>query len=321
MGRRTRWLLALAAALLLLAVAPLIVPIPPLRDTVPPQALADPDSRFVEVNGVSTHYRLGGEGEPTLILLHGFGASVFSWREVMAPLAELGTVIAFDRPSSGLTERPLPGDWMGESPYSASSQAAAAIALLDQFGSGKAILVGNSAGGTIAMLAALAYPDRVAALILVSPAVYTRGGAPTWVRPLLRTPQARRLGPLFSRSLSTLGRRLLTTAWHDPARITPEIEAGYTKPLRAENWDRGLWELTVAGQPTGLTERLQELTLPVLVITGDDDRIVPTAESVRLASELPNAELAVIPACGHVAHEECPEAFLEAAIAFVARLP
>ena len=321
MGRRTRLLLALAAALLLLAVAPLVAPIPPLQDTVPPQALADPDSRFVEIAGVSTHYKLVGEGEPTLVLLHGFGASVFSWREVMAPLAELGTVIAFDRPSSGLTERPLPGDWTGESPYSASSQAAAAIALLDQFGSGKAILVGNSAGGTIAMLAALAYPDRVAALILVSPAVYTRGGAPTWVRPLLRTPQARRLGPLFSRSLSTLGRRLLTTAWHDPARITAEIEAGYTKPLRAENWDRGLWELTVAGQPTGLTERLQELTLPVLVITGDDDRIVPTAESIRLASELPNAELVVIPDCGHVAHEECPEAFLEAAIAFVARLP
>ncbi len=321
MRRSTRWLLALAIVLFLVAVLPLIVPIPPLRDTLPPQALTDPDSRFVELNGVDVHYKLDGEGAPTLILLHGFGASTFSWRDVAAPLAAYGTVIAFDRPSSGLTERPLPGDWAGESPYTASSQVETTIALLDRFGEGNAILVGNSAGGTIAMLAALQHPDRVAALILISPAVYTRGGAPDWARPLLRTPQARRLGPLFSRSIATLGERLLLQAWHDPAKITPEVRAGYTRPLQSENWDRALWELTIAGQPTDLVERLPELTLPVLVVTGDDDRIVPTADSIRLASELPNAELVVVPDCGHVTHEECPDAFLKAVDSFIARLP
>ena len=62
---------------------------------------------------------------------------------------------------------------------------------------------------------------------------------------------------------------------------------------------------------------LAELTLPVLVITGDDDRIVPTEESLRLAEELPAAALTVIPNCGHVPQEECQGPFMQALVAFL----
>ncbi len=62
------------------------------------------------------------------------------------------------------------------------------------------------------------------------------------------------------------------------------------------------------------------VTMPELVITGDDDRIVPTEQSRRLARALPNAELVVVPASGHIAHEETPAAFMQAANAFLARL-
>ena len=54
-----------------------------------------------------------------------------------------------------------------------------------------------------------------------------------------------------------------------------------------------------------------------LVITGDDDRIVPTAESLQLAEDIPAAGLVVLPACGHVPQEECPDAFLEAVVPFL----
>jgi pimeloyl-ACP methyl ester carboxylesterase len=57
--------------------------------------------------------------------------------------------------------------------------------------------------------------------------------------------------------------------------------------------------------------------LPILVITGDDDRIVPTEQSLRLADELPTAELAVLPQCGHVPHEECPNEFMQAVTEFL----
>jgi pimeloyl-ACP methyl ester carboxylesterase len=305
--------------LILLFVGPFLVPVPPLENTVPVEQLTDPDSRFIEVNGINVHYKTYGQGEPTFILLHGFGASLFSWREVTAPLAEFGTVIAYDRPAFGLTERPL--KWEGENPYSQDAQIELVIGLMDALGIERAILVGNSAGGTIAMLTALKHPQRVQSLILADPAVYAGGGAPAWVRPLLRTPQMRHLGPLIARQIQTRGPELIELAWHDPSKITPEILEGYQKPLRLADWDKALWELTLASRESGLAERLSELTLPTLVITGDDDRIVPTEQSVRLAEELPNAQLVVIPQCGHLPHEEHPAEFMQAVTEFLALLP
>jgi pimeloyl-ACP methyl ester carboxylesterase len=320
-----RWVRVILAVivvlLLLLLVGPFLIPVPPLEGTVPPQQLAEPDSRFVDVNGLQVHYKTADQGEPTLMLLHGFGASLFSWREVREPLSQIGSVIAFDRPAFGLTERPLPGDWSGENPYSPEAQADLTVALLDELGLERAVLIGHSAGGTIALLTALRHPERVQALVQVGAAVYEGGGTPGWLRPLLRTPQMRHLGPLLVRSIGARGQDLIRSAWHDPGKITPQIVAGYKKPLQAENWDHALWEFILASHPLDLPNRLEEITVPVLVITGDDDRWVPTPQSVHLADELPNAELAILPVCGHVPQEECPEPFLQAVTDFLDRLP
>jgi len=314
-------LILVALCLLLLVIAPFLVPMPPLEDTLPPQELADEDSLFVEVEGLQVHYKLVGQGDPTLVLLHGFGASVFSWRKVMAPLAEVGTVIAFDRPAFGLTERPMPADWGEQNPYSPEAQADLTVSLLDELGVEKAVLVGHSAGGSIAVLTALRYPERVEALVLEDAAVYRHGGTPGWLRPLLLTPQMRRVGPLMVRSAVRWSEAAIRTAWDDPNKITMELVSGYKKPLQADDWDRALWELVVASHPLGLETQLDEISVPVLVITGDRDRFVPTDQSRRLGAELPHAELVVIPACGHVPHEECPEAFLSAVTGFVGDLP
>jgi pimeloyl-ACP methyl ester carboxylesterase len=310
--------IALGVLLILLLVGPFLVPVPPLEDTVPLESLVDADSRFIEVNGINVHYKRYGQGEPVFLLLHGFGASLFSWREVTVPLAEFGMVIAYDRPAFGLTERLL--TWEGKNPYSQEAQIELVVGLMDALGVERAILVGNSAGGTIAMLTALKYPQRVQSLILVDPAVYAGGGAPAWIRPLLRTPQMRHLGPLVARQIQTRGPGLIELAWHDPSKVTPEILEGYQKPLRVADWDKALWELTLASRESGLAERLNEITMPTLVITGDDDRIVPTEQSVRLADELPNAQLVIIPQCGHLPHEERPAEFMQAVTEFFQRL-
>ncbi len=308
----------LAALILIISFGPFLVPVPPLENTVSVEQLVDADSKFVEVNGVNVHYKTWGQGEPTFILLHGFGASIFSWREVTEPLTQFGTVIAYDRPAFGLTERPM--EWEGESPYGSQAQVDIVIGLMDALNVEKAILVGNSAGGTVSMQVALQHPDRVEALILVDAAVYAGGGAPSWSRPLLKTPQMNHVGPLIARQLQAQGTEFLKTAWHDPSKITPEIFAGYEKPLQVDNWDKALWQLTVASQESGLTERLSEITMPALVITGDDDRIVPTEQSLRLADELPNAELKVIAQSGHLPHEETPVEFMQAVTEFLATL-
>jgi pimeloyl-ACP methyl ester carboxylesterase len=305
--------------LLILFIGPLIVPIPPLEDTLAPKELAGPDSQFLEIDGIEVHYQSAGEGEPTFFLLHGFAASLFSWREVWEPLSQIGHVVAYDRPAFGLTERPMPEDWGDVNPYTIEAQTQLLIHLMDELEIKKAILVGNSAGGTQALYAYLNHPERVQALILVDPAVYVGGGAPTWSKFLLKTPQMRRIGPWLIRSISTWGESAIDMAWHDPSLVTTEVIEGYKLPLRVENWDRALWEFTLASRELDLDTRLDEVRVPTLVITGDDDRIVPTEDSIRLAGEIAGAELVILPNCGHLPQEECPEPFLEAVRGFIQR--
>jgi pimeloyl-ACP methyl ester carboxylesterase len=312
-------LIVIGVLLVLVLVVPFLIPVPSLTDTVPPEQLADADSKFVEINGLTVHYKMMGQGAPYFILLHGFGASLFSWHAVMEPLSQYGTVIAYDRPAFGLTERPM--QWRGENPYTPEANVALLLGLMDHFGIQKAILVGNSAGGTVSMQFALVHPNRVQALVLVDPAVYEGSGGPSWVRVLGKTPQMQHLGPLFVRSIQKSGLDLITTAWHDPSKITQETWDGYTRPLKADNWDRALWDFTMASHDTGLTEHLKDFTMPILVITGDDDRIVPTANSIRLGSDIPGAQLVVIKDAGHVPHEEQPAAFMQAVSKFLATLP
>jgi pimeloyl-ACP methyl ester carboxylesterase len=316
MRRAPRYFLILLASLLLLVlVGPLLLPLAPLEDTRTPEELAWPQSNFVDINGLQVHYELSGQGEPFYLLLHGFGASTFTWREILPDLAEYGTVVAYDRPGFGLTERPL--EWQGTNPYSPQAQMELLFGLLDHFGIEKAILIGHSAGGTVAVQAAVRYPEQVEALILIAPAIYSGGGAPAWIRPILSTPQMRRLGPLFVRQVFGSAEGLLDLAWHDPQKISAETLAGYERPLQVGNWDRALWELTLASKESDLEGELAQVQTPTLVISGDDDRIVPSQESVRLATELPNAELAMIENCGHVPHEECPDEFMRVLREFI----
>ncbi len=308
----------LVTLFLAVIIGPFLVSVPPLESTKSVEQLADADSQFIELSGFKVHYKTYGQGEPTFILLHGFGASLFSWHEVTEPLSKFGTVIAYDRPAFGLTERPL--NWEGENPYSPQAQVDLVIGLMDKLNIEKAILIGNSAGGTVSMQVTLQYPERVQALILVDAAVYAGGGAPSWVRPILNTPQMNHLGPLLARQLQAQGTEFIKTAWHDPSKITPAIFEGYQKPLQIENWDKALWQLTVSSQESGLVERLSEISVPTLVITGDDDRIVPTEQSLRLADELPNAMLKVIAQSGHLPHEEKPIEFMQAVTEFLSTL-
>jgi pimeloyl-ACP methyl ester carboxylesterase len=307
-------LVGFAFLLVVLLVGPFLIPVPPLQGTVPPRQLAGPDSRFINLLGLEVHYQIAGDGEPVFLLLHGFASSTFSWREVIRPLSEVGTVIAYDRPAFGLTSRPL--SWQGANPYAPEFQPELVIALLDALQVDQAILVGNSAGGAVAVQTALLYPDRVEALVLVSPALY-QGGSPAWMRPLLQTPQANHLGPLLARSLRDRGTEFAASAWHDPERITPEVWAGYTLPLQADNWDRALWQVTRSSRPLGLAEKLGELNLPVLVISGDDDQIVPVENSRKAAQEIYGAQLVEIARCGHTPQEECPNEFLAALARFM----
>ncbi|MBN1310801.1 MAG: alpha/beta hydrolase [Anaerolineae bacterium] len=302
----------LALVMTIVLVGPLLVPYRPVTGAAAPQELAEPDSQFITVSGVSIHYKSYGRGEPAFILLHGTLASTYTWHSVVEPLAGIGTVIVYDRPPFGLSSRPMPNEWDGESPYSYEAQADILIGLMDELDIPQAVLVGNSMGGSIAMLAAQRHPDRVQALVLAA-AGQTGHGFPGAARWLFATPQMRRLGPLFLRSYAErFGMELYTKSWHDPSRIRVEDTNAYMTLLHIQNWDRGLWELLAAAKPFETVLDAQAITVPTLVITGDDDRVLGTAANIEMAGKIPGAQLEVVAKCGHVPQEECPDDFVGA---------
>ena len=197
----------LISLLLVLFFGPFLIPVLPLQGTKTNQELADQDSQFIEIKGMVVHFKKAGQGKTAFILLHGFGASLYSWHAVMEPLGLLGTVIAYDRPAFGLTERPM--EWEGENPYGTQANVDLLLGMIDQFGLDKVILVGNSAGGTVALNFYLQHKDRVQALILVDPAVYEDEERLSWLSPILHLPQMQHLGPLFVRSIQKRGLDLI----------------------------------------------------------------------------------------------------------------
>jgi pimeloyl-ACP methyl ester carboxylesterase len=302
-------------------VGPYLIPISPLEDVVPPAELAEADSQFVTIDDVTVHYKTAGNGNEVLILLHGFGASTFTWHGVLLPLAQNYTVVAYDRTGFGYSSRPVSEEWGTKNPYSPLSQVEQLIALMDSLGIEEAVLVGSSAGGITAALTTVYYPERVKSLVLVAAAIF-QGGPPRWLRPALRIPQVKRLGFLAMRYYYTyFFDEIHKRAWHDPSQRTPEIRDGYAKPLKAENWDRALWEYVFAYEPLNLGNRLNEIKIPVLIITGDDDRIVPLRGSKKIADQITHADLVIMPDTGHLPHEENPELFVSIVNTFLKKNP
>lgn len=161
-------------------------------------------------------------------------------------------------------------------------------------------------------------PERVKALVLADAAVYVEEEVPAW---LMNLPQVRRLGLLFARRLGQ-SEAFIRQTYRDPELISGERMALTMVNTQVENWDTALWEyLRVWGTDAiDLTDRIDQIQQPTLVISGDSDAIVPLADSQRLHSELPRAELAVLTACGHVPQEECPEQFEEAVAVWLSKL-
>jgi pimeloyl-ACP methyl ester carboxylesterase len=110
---------------------------------------------------------------------------------------------------------------------------------------------------------------------------------------------------------------LLSESYHDTEKLTDEIIAGYRVPLTIENWEFAFWEYSRADRSNDVAKRLNEFAMPVMIITGDDDRVVETALTRELASKMPQAAFVVITDSGHLLHEEDPEEFIAAILPFI----
>jgi pimeloyl-ACP methyl ester carboxylesterase len=251
------------------------------------------------------------QNPPVFILLHGFGANTFSYRFVTEPLSAYGDVVAYDRPGFGFTERPT--SWQGENPYGSAGNDLILDELIQKYAANQDVyLVGHSAGGTQAAQYVVDNPGAVTGLILISPAILTTGGSPSGFNWIFSIPQLDHLGPLLVSSIASSGMDLLDRSWFDKSKITEEIKAGYRAPLDIIGWEEGFWEFNRAPRVFDVKDRLAEITIPTLLITGDTDVVVATADTEALATMIKGSSLVVIPKSGHLAQEETPSETMQA---------
>ena len=190
------------------------------------------------------------------------------------------------------------------------------------------VLIGHSAGAEVAVAAALSRPDRVAALVLIAPAVAletTSQSNSSLVKGVSRMPCAGAIGAWVLRLIAPRLSTALSSMWHDKSRLTQDIVDGYMAPLKPPvgNWARALWEFTVArsyekNAPTMAS--LRQIAAPCLVIAGAQDSVVPMAHSRVVAQSIPGAVIATIDESGHLPHEEQETDTLEAIRVFLSQV-
>lgn len=261
----------------------------------------------IRVRGLELRTVRSGHGTP-VVLLHGFGESLTAWRSVFMLLVEHDDVMALDLPGHGLSSKPASG-------YATDSLAADVLGALDALGVSRAVLVGHSLGGAVATAAALRAPERVLGLVLVDPAIAAPSLLPDSATALPGTADALRSAiaeyeAQRSRFNSVHDRGWLREADSALAYV-PVGDPAYRPALRAVLREFDFRYLTPA--------RSRALDVPILLIWGSLDPLLPVDNGRRLAAELPRAQLVVIPRSWHRPHVERPDTVASLVAAFVER--
>jgi pimeloyl-ACP methyl ester carboxylesterase len=310
MGRLFGGLLALVGLAALLAVGGYFAL---KRADIPYETLAaryeGAASQYVDLpGGVRMHFRDQGEG-PTLLLIHGFSASLHTWEPWVERLA-VGDdrisdyrLVSIDLPGHGLTRAPAG--------YQASMEAFRDV--VAEFARAQGLerfaIAGNSMGGNVAWEYALAHPEQVEALILVDSsgwAVTQPSDEPTTFK-LLRHPV---LGPLMRDLDNTrVLRQGLQAAFVDPSLADETMVSRYVELSRAPGHRDILLQLMVDFNSRNFAtpERLAALSVPTLIIWGDQDRLVPPGDADRFHAAIAGSELAVFENVGHIPQEEAAD--------------
>ncbi len=248
-------------------------------------------SAHVQAGSYRLRYLESGKG-PRLILVHGLGSNALQeWGRLMAPLGRRYHVYAPDLPGFGRSERPAAAD------YGLPMQVEAVRAFMAAVGVTKARVAGISMGGWIVARLAGEHPQLVERLVVVAPAGMRPDDA-----------AAIPVEVLFPQDEDGV-RRLTAAVRHKPPAMPSFLARDIlARRLRDEWIIRRALESMGAGRDW-LNGTLGRADMPVLIVWGKQDRLIPVAYAAPLQAEFPHATLKVLDGCGHVPMADCPEAF------------
>lgn len=258
----------------------------------------------VETNTITLHKEnFGNPGDPALLLIMGAQSSMIWWEEAFCRrLAETGLfVIRYDNRDTGRSTTCEPG----QPNYGLEDMAADAVSVLDAYGIGQAHLMGMSLGGMLAQIVALRHPGRVRSLVLLATSNFAAH----------LPPMEEKVATFFAGmgEVDLTDREAFIRFTIDRSRVLVGSKHAFdedkTARFAAEDFDR-------ASNPVSMTNhallaggesdmaRTAEIRVPVLVIHGTEDPIIPYAHGEHLVNVLPNAKLLTLAGSGHELHED-----------------
>ncbi len=268
----------------------------------------------VLVHGQQIAYLDVGTGPP-VILIHGFGGSMWQWEHQQHTLSQHFRVLTLDLPGAGLSDKP-------DIDYRTDQMLDFFVGFMDAVQIPQAALVGNSMGAGLAIGMALTHPTYVSRLVLID-------GLPQHVMEKLTSPSVRRaLETTAPAWLVSFGNRLfgglmiesvLLEIVHDPALLTPAViersnrnrqRPGLIKPILAVKENLPVWE-------SGFATRIGEITHPTLVLWGEEDRVFPLAVGEGLHQTIKGSRFIRIPKAGHIPQWERPDLVNQELITFI----
>jgi pimeloyl-ACP methyl ester carboxylesterase/putative sterol carrier protein len=282
-----------------------------------PRGPLDLEQLDVKAGDVNLSTYVVGEGPP-VIALHGLGGTKISMLPIVSALAPYHRLIIPDLPGHGESDKPV------STQYTPRNYARIVRKLMDAFDVDRAIVIGNSLGGRVALELGIRSPDRVRALGLLAPAVpgfrvrYIMGFTRVIPTEVGAVPF-----PLRERWMKAAVRRLLG----DPSKLpesayqasAEEFIRIYRSPQARMAFFDSLRHL-LTEPPKPFWAHMRRVRVPVQIVWGTSDRLVPVRLAPKLAGELPDAQLLVLPRVGHVPQFEATEQTTKALTTFIAGL-
>ncbi|HEY9878498.1 MAG TPA: alpha/beta fold hydrolase [Leptolyngbyaceae cyanobacterium] len=245
-----------------------------------------------------------------IVLLHGFGSNLNQWRDNFYPLSQQHPVYALDLLGFGASEK-------AAAPYGADLWSAQVFEFWQTFIGTPVILLGHSLGALVAITTAISHPMMVERLAMLTLPAARQELVSGWVDTLSRTVEGAFATPLLLRPLFLFVRRpqflkrVLQSLYSDPTRVDEELIAQFAGPPTERGAARTLCYLvrsrTQADFSLSTQELVAALSIPTLLIWGENDRVVSVAWANRLKPLNPLLKVMIVPKGGHCLFDEQPE--------------
>ncbi len=261
-------------------------------------------SKFITVDGIRVHYQVFGDAaKPPIVLIHGYTASLYVWNKVAPLLGEAGfRVIAIDLVGFGYTSKPR---WFS---YTIDAQARMISRFMNRLGIGRAVIVGSSYGGAVALTLALDYAASVEKLVLLDAVCNDE----LLRHPILRLVSIPGVGeavtPFLVDSRAMLRQRMRNTLSRSNYHMINEDRiANVLRPLMAADAHHSLLATSRNWRAKRLEMDAHLIDQPTLIIWGEDDTMVGIHNGYKLHDAILNSRFVILRDCGHVPAEEKSE--------------